>query len=1114
MKRGIVVLLVSVVVGGGVWIAVSQPAMGDDAYVSLMNRAMGHIENRQADDAIRILDEVLTSRSESAAALRNMARAQLIKNRLEHFQAAIGHLERAIALEPNNAAGHYLMGLALSDSEQYVASVGYFEKAVELDPNTGALRYQLANAYEKTGEHDRKREQLEATLALEPMHTNAVYLLASEARRRKDREDVRRYTSRHQQLREVFGTLPEDIFKRCVHTDPETGLLENSAAEPVAPMPGVAVTWADATGGAFASDADRAGTTAAVIEVDAKGRPILFVARPDGRGDLVTMNGDGVFESTSAFDGGDGRTFTSCAVGDFYVFIPEGSAKNAPRREARNDILLMGADGIALLERLENRFVERTAESGLGSVKGNRARWVDYDHNCVLDLLVAGDDGLRLWENNSYVVRLQASGGQKKDAADRTLGFEDVTEEVGIDVTGAVSDVAFLELDGNVALDVVAAGADATSVFMNQRAGKFKAMPSPPGPWPAAKRVVVNDLDNDGWTDAVLVAADGLHVIYGQGERAAVPMSGLTGAVVGDYDNDGWLDLVTFDEQGTIKTIRNTGSRAWSADDAATIWTGPVVRDVVTGDVDNDGDTDLFVICEDESLHLLRNDGGNANKQLKLRLLTVLTNPTGIGDHIELRDGTTLISRFVSQLPIEIGIGQISQFDTVHALWTNGVVDNEFLVSAPDHPLEFVEKLVEVGSCPFLFAWSGERYRFVTDILGNSPLGLSIARDAVLPSDPDELVFVGTDDDLVADEGAYKLEVAECYREVLYLDEATLIAVDHAPEVEIHPTDKLMPAPFPKSELWAIGDVRPADRVESSDGIERTADVSAIDDVYAEPGEVLPPPFRGMCHPLTLTFDFGSLDAGGDPVLVLTGWLRYGSASVNIALEQNPAIDVIPPTLEVETADGDWEPVNVVVGMPAGKTKTILVDLRGKLPVGAKRLRLASTFEIRWDRIALGERVALPDASVTRLSPGSAELYHRGFPEMRSRVARGPITPDYDAMSPQPAWRTTPAGFCTKFGDVLELVNTADERIAILNGGDAVTLTYPASGLPGLKTGMSRSFFFYSVGWEKDADHNVVDGDTVEPLPVNVIDEDGGVMPWHRKYNTRWVPGKAFHPMR
>ena len=90
----------------------------------------------------------------------------------------------------------------------------------------------------------------------------------------------------------------------------------------------------------------------------------------------------------------------------------------------------------------------------------------------------------------------------------------------------------------------------------------------------------------------------------------------------------------------------------------------------------------------------------------------------------------------------------------------------------------------------------------------------------------------------------------------------------------------------------------------------------------------------------------------------------------------------------------------------------------------------------------------------------------------------------------------------TRYGDVLPLVTTRDERIAILNGGDALSLGFAASDFPPLPRGKTRTYFFYSVGWDKDADHNVVNGDSVEPLPVTAAaDAD-----WVTRYNTRWVP--------
>jgi hypothetical protein len=426
-------------------------------------------------------------------------------------------------------------------------------------------------------------------------------------------------------------------------------------------------------------------------------------------------------------------------------------------------------------------------------------------------------------------------------------------------------------------------------------------------------------------------------------------------------------------------------------------------------------------------------------------------------------------------------------------------------LTPPAQPLTIVETVVATGSCPFLYAWDGGRFRFVTDLLGNSPLGLSVRRGEVLPADPDELVRVGDARSLAARDGRYVLQVTEETREVLYLDEARLVAADHAPDVEVHPTDRLMPEPFPPSELWALRSPRVPRSAVGDDGVDRTRALRAIDGAFAPPGPPMPPPLRGVTVPLVITLDFGPLDDLRAPVLALTGWLQYGDASTNIALSQNASVEFAPTRLELETADGTWQPLDVTVGVPAGKTKTIVVDLAGALTPGARRLRLHSSVELHWDRIALLERLPADALELHEAGPSGATLRWRGYSDIRARAADHPTTPDWDTVFERPPWRTTPEGWVTRYGDVRELVAARDARLALLNGGDALELQFAASDFPPPGEGRTRTFFFYSVGWDKDGDHNVVDGDRVEPLPVLAEAGDD----WRLRFNTRWVPRDA-----
>ena len=96
----------------------------------------------------------------------------------------------------------------------------------------------------------------------------------------------------------------------------------------------------------------------------------------------------------------------------------------------------------------------------------------------------------------------------------------------------------------------------------------------------------------------------------------------------------------------------------------------------------------------------------------------------------------------------------------------------------------------------------------------------------------------------------------------------------------------------------------------------------------------------------------------------------------------------------------------------------------------------------------------------------------------------------------------------------MELVQGKDNALALLNGGDELTLTFAVSRLPSKGRGAARDFFLYTSGWDKDADFHVELGWQVEPLPWHGMDDQRyGLEPrpstlddrWIKKYNTRWV---------
>jgi tetratricopeptide (TPR) repeat protein len=1067
-------------------------------FIGAMNRGKAHLENQDPMLAVQAFEQALTHAPNSAPALRNLARS--------HFMAldvaALAEtLERARAVEPDSVATHYLSGLRHARLAEFELATPYFEEAVRLDPQTAALRFQLANAYQATGRHEKAAEQFRATSELDPLHVAAHHRLAGYARKAGDTQEFEHRSREVERLNNLFSdqSMAAELLEACVYTQIEPAVAVASRAS--GKRPGDGVRFRDATRELIPDEFEQTApaVTATLLDVEESGRYTLFVASADGGASILAPDATGTFRRTPL-----DLELSEAMLSSERLIGLAGSLESSddletpeyPAPEILNDLMLLGDRGSQLLGRTGPRaFRDLTAYTGLAGVTGNTARWVDYDHDGDIDLVVGGESGLALWQNGF--------AGQ----------FEDVTDSVGLREALPVWDVMAADLDSDVAMDlVVARGAQPTRVFENRRTGQFAAQSEPPGPWPAARSILIDDLDNDGHFDVVLIGEEQLSIVPGRGgARQRIGLAGMefrTAALI-DFDNDGWLDLILAgaagggSDAGRLALWRNGGAEGWhdaSAETGIDSISLAKVKQIVVADLDADGDSDLLFVTE-AGLRTLRNEGGNAAGQLKIRLVGTKTNPSGIGTRVEVRAGTFWAVRSVSQLPIEIGLGENRQLDSVQTVWTNGVVENAIQLTAPAEPLTIVEKMVATGSCPFLYAWDGRAFRFVTDLLGNSPLGLSLRRGVTLPSDPDELVWIGNSASFAPRDGHYVLQVTEEMREVLYLDQARLVVAEHAPGIEVHPTDRIMRPPFPASELWAMHAPRVPRTAVGDDGIDRTRALSAIDGEFAPPGLPLASNLRGQTRPLTLTLDFGSLADMRAPVLTLTGWLQYGDASTNIALSQSAREIVVPTTLEMESMHGDWEVVDVSVGMPAGKTKTIAIDLTDKLAPGTRRLRLRTSFELRWDRIAMFERLPASALAIHSVKPASAELQPRGFSELRVRAANHPPTPDWYTVFARPPWRTTPEGWVTRFGDVRPLVTHRDANLALLNGGDALELRFAAADLPPPERGRTRTYFFYSVGWDKDGDHNVVNGDSVEPLPVFAEDDH-----WRIRYNTRWVP--------
>ncbi|MEZ6066618.1 MAG: hypothetical protein R3B90_13130 [Planctomycetaceae bacterium] len=208
-------------------------------------------------------------------------------------------------------------------------------------------------------------------------------------------------------------------------------------------------------------------------------------------------------------------------------------------------------------------------------------------------------------------------------------------------------------------------------------------------------------------------------------------------------------------------------------------------------------------------------------------------------------------------------------------------------------------------------------------------------------------------------------------------------------------------------------------------------------------------------------------------------------------------------------ASGEFVEAIPFTGFPGGKTKTIAIELNELFDGDDTRVRLATSMELYWDRIAFVVDEESQSVDVTPLALRQADYRWRGFSARVPHPQLGPETYDYQQVSTAPAWPSM-AGSFTRYGDVRELLSTADDRQVVMGSGDTIELSFAAPDRE-LPEGWRRDFLLHCVGWDKDADLQTIYGQTSEPLPFRGMTqypyEPGESFPDdepHREYLREW----------
>jgi hypothetical protein len=391
-----------------------------------------------------------------------------------------------------------------------------------------------------------------------------------------------------------------------------------------------------------------------------------------------------------------------------------------------------------------------------------------------------------------------------------------------------------------------------------------------------------------------------------------------------------------------------------------------------------------------------------------------------------------------------VGLGDADGIDLLRILWPTGVLQDEIDLS--HQPVIAMKEADRRGSsCPVLFVWDGHRYKLVTDVIGAAVVGHWFTPQRRNIPNPGEWVKVdGSQVALV--NGKLSLRFMEPMEEVNYIDQLRLVAVDHPAHVEVNPDERFLDdPPFASGRVVASADVRLPVGAWDGQGRNVLAAVSKRDHEFAS--GFTPLPYDGFARPHSLTLDLGPLDAQSPLRLLMTGYVNYFSATSLYGAWQ-AGIKPISPYAEAQMPDGSWKRIADDVGFPAGLERTIVVDLTGKMPAGARRIRLTTNLEIYWDQVLIDQSNGA-EAKTAEMPLSTATLHFRGYPTQIEGKSPGDLDYDYNRVSLTGPFQHQ-RGSYTRMGDVTPLLTAVDDRYVIFGSGEEIAAEFDASKLPAL----------------------------------------------------------------
>lgn len=1018
-----------------------------ESAATLNNIAVGYINQQRFEQALPLLDKAIAAGLPLAILNKGIALLNLQRTKEAH-EALTAFAQK----EPRNTRAWYNLGLLHKNTGDAEQALTAFGKVTELDPAdadswyfVGAMHLQLKRPADAI-------PALKRAIELNPHHVSAEFSLARAFRALGNNELATRHLANSQQIQTKKLGAPISLVYG--EQGPYSVAEQYRGAGTAAPA-AIAVRFVRGTAAVPGGAQHNA---ACVLDADGDGDEDVFATLTTA----LYLNHDGQLQRQPVIAAGKLPT-VACAVADV-------DNDNDP------DLAVATMNGVKLLRNDRGQFADVTSVAGL-KAKAEFVRFWDYDHDGDTDLFATAERGSALWRNNG------------------DLTFTEVTAELGVGSAGSFPPIP-TDLNNDRAIDFVTMAEGRLVAFMNPREGRFTTLQvSDSIPSAAA----VADFDKDGFMDIAVASGASVTVLRNRAVSAfeakavaELPDTGCTLLLPVDYDNDGWIDLLyscSGPENRRQQILRNTGSMRFEAK-------APELQDKTAGvvlgasDIDDDGDVDLLS-ADNTGLAVVRNEGANTNAALRLSLKGLADNRAGIGTKVEVFAGDHWQKYEVvpqggggqSSLRLMAGIGKRKSVDVVRLLWPTGVPQDEMEVSTTKPAL--IEELDRRGSsCPVLFAWDGKGFSFVTDMIGAGIVGHWVAPGMRNTPDPTEYVRV-TSAQLRERDGRLSLRLVEPMEEIVYLDEARLLAIDHPADTEVFPNERFMTsaASFPEFKIISARNPRPPRAAWDHHGRNVLHLLRAVDRRHVQDFELLP--FKGFSKLHYVELELPERYAGGPLQMLLTGFTEYFTATSVYAAHQ-AKVTAIVPYVEALGQDGSWVKVVEEMGFPAGLRRTMTFDLTGKLPTGTTRIRIATNLLIYWDQILFATNAPLDSVSVSDLPVARAELGFLGFPRQVEGTPKSDLSFRYEQVSTTAPY-VRHRGHYTRFGDVTALLQRTEDKFVIFGSGEEIRLEFDARALPPLAPGAKRTYFFFTHGYSKDMDFYEAHSDTVDPMPFRAM---------------------------